>query len=106
MIVISAIDQAGLLQIRNTPHTDTAYAQLVTVLQVPSGEGQAGMEVPVAGKIKVTKNALLFIPSRPFVRGGNYQVTTYLNSQFGNTAMLVKGKLSYRVKPQQVTLVR
>jgi len=105
-LIISGIAPAGLLQIRNTPHIDTAYAHLVTILQISAGEAQPGGEVPVEGKIKVTKNALVFTPLKPFVPGKRYLVITYMNSQFGNAGMLIKGKLSYSVKPQQEILER
>ncbi len=105
-IVFSDIDPAGLFQIRNTPHIDTAYADLIAVLQMPSDGDSADLEHDVAGKLLVTDSTLVFKPSKSFISGKNYLVISYMNAKFANPAKLLSGQLNHSVKPQQVTLMR
>ncbi len=100
------IDPAGLLQVRNTPHIDTSYSNVISVVQAPPEADSMGMELPVPGKIQVTDSTILFHPLMPFIRGRNYLVISYLNAKFGNPAMIFSGKLNHSVKPVQVILKR
>lgn len=96
------IDPAGLLQVRNTPDIDTAYTNVLSVVETDS----TGIEMPVPGKVQVTDSTIVFHPSMPFVHGRDYLVISYLNAKFGNSAMIFSGKLNHSVKPRQVILKR
>ena len=105
-IVFSGIDPAGLLQVRNTPHIDTAYSEVISVLKVSAGNDSTSVEAPFPGKISFTDSTLVFKPSAPFIRGKSYDVKSYLNAKFGNAAMIFSGKLNHSVKPEGVILTR
>lgn len=105
-IEFRGIDPAGLLQVRNTPHIDTAYSNVISVVQVPLEVDSTGIELPVPGKVRVTDSMIIFHPSMPFVHGRDYLVISYLNARFGNPAMIFSGKLNHNVKPRQVILKR
>lgn len=100
------IDPAGLLQVRNTPDIDTAYANVISVVEMPLETDSAGTEMPVKGKVQVTDSTIVFHPSVPFIHGRDYLVISYLNAKFGNSAMIFSGKLNHSVKPRQVILKR
>lgn len=100
------IDPAGLLQVRNTPNIDTAYTNVISVVQAPLENDSVGIEMPVPGKVRVTDSTIVFRPSVPFVHGRDYLVISYLNAKFGNSAMIFNGKLNHSVKPRQVILKR
>lgn len=100
------IDPAGLLQVRNTPHIDTVYTNVISVAKMPLETDSAGSEMPVKGKVQVTDSTIVFHPSVPFVHGRDYLVISYLNAKFGNSEMIFSGKLNHSVKPRQVILKR
>lgn len=105
-IVFSGIDPAGLLQVRNTPHIDTAYSELISVVQRPAENDTASMEKIFPGKLRLTDSTIVFEPFAPFIKGRTYEVVSYLNAKFSNAAMLFSGKLNHRVQPEQVILKR
>jgi hypothetical protein len=105
-IEISNIDPAGLLQLKNSEQTDTTSYKTVFVMQTPSEGDSLIKELPIQGSVKVTDTNVVFIPLQPFVKGREYRVTTYLNANFGDPEKMVKGKLSYGLKPNQKTLRR
>ena len=105
-VIFSGINPAGLLQVRNTPQIDTAYGAILSVLQTPSDNDPDGMEFPFPGKVKVTDSTVVFTPARPFVKGQEYLVVSYMNVKFGSPAMIFSGKLDRNVRPQQVILKR
>ncbi|KIO74987.1 hypothetical protein TH53_23340 [Pedobacter lusitanus] len=105
-IVFSEIDPAGLWQIKNGLNTDTVHTDLVAVLETPADEDTSGMEHPVAGKLEVTDSTLVFKPEKSFVRGKNYLIVSFMNTNFAGTSKLIRGKLDHSVKPQQVMLKR
>jgi len=105
-IVFSAIDPAGLLQIRNRPGVDTAYADLISVLETSGDEDSTGRERDIPGKLEVTDSTLVFKPLKSFVPGKNYLVVSFMNSVFANTGKVLGGQLNHRVEPQQVVLKR
>ncbi|WP_158796523.1 hypothetical protein [Pedobacter sp. L105] len=105
-IVFSGIDPAGLLQVRNIPHIDTAYSALISIVQQPAENDSSAMELPFPGKLSLTDSTVVFKPSTPFVKGRSYEVVSYLNAKFNNAVMLFSGKLNHRVKPEQAILKR
>jgi len=105
-IVFSGIDAAGLLKVRNIPGIDTAYQQVISVLETPEEDDSTGMELPFSGKLSFTDSTLVFKPLVPFVPGKSYLVVSYINVKFGNTAMVLNEKLNAGLKPKQVMLIR
>lgn len=105
-IVFSGIAPAGLLQVRNTPHIDTVYSDVISILQIPVENDTTNMEAPFPGKISFTDSTIVFNPSAPFIKGRSYTVKSYLNARFGNARMIFSGKLSHSVKPEGVILTR
>jgi hypothetical protein len=105
-IVLSHIDETGFLSLKNSKETDSALNELVAVLQTPSELDSAIREEPVPGKMLLTDSNIVFIPLQPFVKGRDYLVITHLNIRFGGMEEIVKGKVSYRMKPQQKMLTR
>ena len=105
-IIFSSIDPAGLLQLKNTPHLDSSYAEVLSVAELPDENDSTGLELPFPGKVQVNDTALIFIPIRSFKPGRSYLVTSYLNVRFGNAAMMLKGQMGHGVKPEQLVLKR
>lgn len=105
-IVISDIEEAGLFQLKNNLEKDTAYQQLVSVLQTPADDDSTSMEIEWPGKLSIKGDSLWFRPQQPFVKGKNYLVETILNTQFASGSDIVKSKVGHAVKPQQQILVR
>ena len=105
-IVFSGIDHAGLLKVRDVIHADTAYQEIISVVQTPGEDDSTGMELPFPGKVNVTDSTLVFKPLTPFIPGKSYLVVSYTNVKFGNTAMVLSQKLNSGMKPDQVMLTR
>ncbi|ATP58486.1 hypothetical protein CPT03_19470 [Pedobacter ginsengisoli] len=105
-IVFRNIDQAGLLQLKNAPAADSVFYDVLTVLQTPSEKDSLIKEMPVNGRITANDEGLVFVPEKPFVKGRDYLVITYLNSRFGNAEDIMKGKVHVSVKPLQKLLTR
>ncbi len=105
-IIVNHIDQAGLLQLKNTPNSDSVLRNLISVLQTPSEADTAIKEEPIDGKIKITDNTVVFTPFKPFVKGRDYLVITWLNMQFGDAEKMLKGQINYDPQPLQKLLTR
>jgi hypothetical protein len=105
-ILLKNIDPAGLHQLQTMGSMDSLSEALVHVLDTPADEDSTGIEQEVPGKIRLLKDALEFRPLKPFARGRQYLVTSYLNVRFGNLQNALKGTLSNRVKPTQQLLKR
>lgn len=105
-IIFSHIDQAGLQELRNKKNDDSLFNALVTVLQLSSEKDSTFKEQPVAGLLHVRDDQLVFTPEKSFVKGQDYLVITHLNIRFGTASRVLKGQLSYSMKPQQQVLTR
>ncbi|NQX42279.1 hypothetical protein SAMN05421820_1103 [Pedobacter steynii] len=105
-IVISHIDRTGLLELKNSSKGDSSLNEMLSVLQTPSEQDSAIREEPIAGKVMLTDSNIVFVPAQPFVKGRDYLVITHLNIRFGGVEEIVKGKVSYSIKPQQKFLKR
>jgi hypothetical protein len=105
-VVFSGIDPAGLWQIKNRPGIDTAHADVVSVLEMPSDNDSSGAELNVAGKLEITDSNLVFKPEKSFISGKKYLVISYMNVKFATHQMIISGQLNHSVKPQQVVLKR
>jgi hypothetical protein len=105
-VVISGISAAGLAQLKNSPAQDSLVYSLLSVLQTPSEQDTSVVEQPVKGLISVRDSVVIFKPERSFVKGRDYLVLTYLNSQFANAGAMLKGQMNYKLKPVQKILSR
>jgi hypothetical protein len=105
-IVVDHIDAVGLHQLKAGKFADLDTEVLISVLDTPSEEDSLGMEREVEGTIVIVDDHLEFRPEKPFVKGRQYEVISYLNTSFGNLESTVKGKTSYQVKPNQKLLRR
>lgn len=105
-IVFSGIDPAGLWQIKSRPGTDTAHADVVSVLEMESDGDSSGMEHNVAGKLEITDSNLIFKPEKSFISGKNYLIISYMNVKFATNQKIISGQLNHSVKPQQMVLKR
>jgi len=105
-IVFSDVDPAGLWQIKNRPGIDTAYADVVSVLEMASDDDSSGMEHDLAGKLEITDSNLVFKPEKSFISGKNYLVISYMNVKFATNQKIISGQLNHSVKPQQAVLKR
>ncbi|WP_379087194.1 hypothetical protein [Pedobacter sp. UC225_65] len=105
-IVISDLNGASLLQLKNNINTDSSYQHLVSVLQTPVDDDSTTMEMDWPGKLSVANNQLIFTPQMPFVKGKTYLVETMVTAEFASGKDIIKSKVGYKVKPQQQLLKR
>ncbi len=97
VIILSDIDPVGLLQLKNDHVSDTVRMNWVSV-------STSGQEIP--GKVAIKDDKILFVPEMPFQKGKSYLVSTPLNATFGGAKEILKGKVTYQLKPQQKVLQR
>ena len=100
------IDRPGLLQLQSIPEKDSVLSELIAVLQTPSETDTTIKEMPLPGKLVLTDSIIIFTPQRPFIKGNDYLVITYLNARFGTAEQILKSQLNTGVKPVQVLLTR
>lgn len=105
-IVFTHIDPRGFVELQGLKNRDSVWRDLISVLQTPSEKDSLIREEAVAGEIKLGDSSLVFSPIQPFVKGRQYLVITHLNIQFAKPEEIIKGKLSYTIKPQQKVLNR
>jgi hypothetical protein len=105
-IVFSGVNRAGLFKVRGIPNIDTAYQQVLSVMETPGEDDSTSMELPFPGKLRFTDSSVVFDPLTPFVSGKSYLVVSYMNVKFANTEMVLSEKLNSRLKPDQVVLTR
>lgn len=105
-IVFDNVDQAGLLQLKNSHYPDSVLNELISILQTPSERDTGIKELPIPGHIEITDSNIVFNPDTLFVRGRDYLVITHLNSSFGDASKIMEGKLSNKVKPLQKLLTK
>ncbi len=97
VIVVTGINPVGLLQLKNNSFTEEDSARWLLVSVNDS---------LVAGKVSISNDTLVFNPATPFTKGISYLVTTPLNTNFGDAENMLKGKINYRISPQQQLLQR
>jgi flagellar capping protein FliD len=105
-IIISAINEAGLYQLKANINTDSNYQKLVSVLQTPAEDDSTSMEVEWPGNLSVAGDSLIFTPTLPFEKKKEYLVETILNAQFASGKDIIKSKVGFKVKAQQQILQR
>lgn len=105
-IIFTHIDPRGLLELQGLKNRDSVLQDLISVLQTPTEKDSLIREEPIPGQININDSSLVFSPIQPFVKGRTYLVITHLNIQFAKPEEIIKGKLSYTMKPQQKVLNR
>lgn len=105
-IIILGIAPAGLYEVKKGLQSDSAYQQLVSVLQTPADDDSVSIENKFPGKLTVTADSLIFIPNHPFIKGKSYLVQTIVNTQFASANDIIKNNVGHKVKPQQQVLKR
>ncbi len=105
-IVFSNIDRPGLLQLKSLKEKDSTLHDLISVLHAPSEKDSLTREAPVPGKILINENNVVFTPDRPFSKGSDYLIITFLNARFGTEEEILKSQLNTGVRPHQILLTR
>lgn len=105
-IVFNNIDRPGLLQLQSIEAQDSVLNDLISVLQTPSETDSTIKEMPLPGEFMITDTNIVFRPEKPFLKGNDYLVITYLNAKFGTTEQIIKSQLNTAVKPHQIVLTR
>ena len=105
-IIIKNIDEASLLQVRNAYRSKADTVNLISVLISPGDLDSIQDEKEVPGKIKILGDSLVFSPDRPFSKGTEYLVESYIGVKFATVGDLIRGKGKQNLKAQQQTLKR
>lgn len=105
-ILISNIEAAALLQLKNNIKTDTSYQKLVSVLETPADDDSVSMEREWPGKLGMIDDNVVFVPDTPFLKGKTYLVETKLNMSFGNIEQMIKGNVRVKMNFRQQILKR
>jgi len=105
-ILISNIEPAALLQVKNNINTDTMYQKLVSVLETPGDDDSISIEREWPGKLTVKEDRVVFSPDSPFLKGKTYLVETQLNMSFATIEQMMKGKMRTTIRFQQQLLKR
>ena len=96
-IRVQGINPVGLLELQKQMAKDSTSGEWVRVFT-------NGKEVH--GKVSMLDEEILFFPDTAFEKGQTYLVRTLLNTTFGDTDKVLKGKVSYQIQPQEVMLKR
>ena len=94
---VKGINPVGLLELQRQQQGDSLSREWVWI--------SSGSE-KIAGRLQIKDEVLYFFPETPLEKGRSYTVNTLLNSSFGAPSQVLKGKVSYQVRPQQQVLVR
>ncbi|RYG20817.1 MAG: hypothetical protein EOO07_04240 [Chitinophagaceae bacterium] len=105
-VVISNIEEAALLQLKNNIKTDTTYQKLVAVLETPADDDSVSMEREWPGKLSMKDDNVVFRPDSPFLKGKTYLIETQLNMSFADIEKVVKGQMRTNMNFQQQLLKR
>ena len=105
-IVLKDISEAGLFQLKSHLDSDSAYQNLVVVLETPGDNDSTSMEMELKGKLSLNENQLVFTPEISFKKGKTNLVETIINAQFASGEDIIKDKVGNHIKPQQKTLLR
>lgn len=105
-ILISNIESAALLQLKNSLKTDTMYQKLVTVLETPADDDSTSMEREWPGKLSMVADNVVFAPDSPFLKGKTYLVETLLGMKFAAPSDVMRSEVGHLSKKQQKVLYR
>ena len=105
-IIVSNIEAAAVLHLKNSIKTDTSYQKLVSVLETPADDDSTSMERNWPGKLVMKEDNVVFKPDSPFLEGKTYLVATQLNMSFGDIEQMIKGNVRARMNFHQQVLKR
>ncbi|MGM9476817.1 hypothetical protein ACS5PU_10310 [Pedobacter sp. GSP4] len=105
-IIIKNIDEASLLQVKNAYQANPDSFNLVSVLIKPGELDSIQDELPIAGSIKISGDSLVFNPAKPFVKGKDYVVESYIGVKFATVGNLISGSAKQNLKAQRQTVRR
>ena len=105
-IIITNIDEASLLQIKNAYQGKADTVNMISVLIKPGELDSIQDEQEVPGKVKVLGDSLVFSPDLPFLSGKEYLVESYIGVKFATVGDLIAGQGKQNLKAQQQTLKR
>ncbi len=103
-IVISNINNEGLLRLKKGLKSDIAYQRVVAVLQTPGEDDSTSMEVEWPGKLTMQGNQLVYTPDTTFKKGRYYLVETIINSKFASAEEMLRSDVGYNLKSEQKIL--
>ncbi|MGF1923937.1 MAG: hypothetical protein ACQUHE_07130 [Bacteroidia bacterium] len=104
--MISNIEPASLLQLKNNLATDTSYQKLVAVLETPAENDSVSMEREWPGRLALIDDDAVFIPDSPFLKGKVYLVETVLGMKFASAVDVIRSEVGRVSKKQQIVLSR
>jgi len=105
-IIITNIDEASLLQVKNAYQGKADTVNMISVLIKPGELDSIQDEQEVPGKVKVLGDSLVFSPDFPFLSGKEYLVESYIGVKFATVGDLIAGQGKQNLKAQQQTLKR
>jgi hypothetical protein len=105
-IIIKNIDEASLLQVKNAYQANADTLNLVSVLIKPGDLDSIQDELEFPGKIKVSGDSVIFSPAKPFVKGKDYVVESYIGVKFATVGNLISGNAKHNLQAQRQTLKR
>lgn len=105
-IIIKNIHDAGLYQLKKNLSTDSAYQNIVSVLQTPGDEDSLAMEIMYPGDLSILGDSIIYTPKNAFVKGKVYLVETMINTQFAKSEEIIKSQVGRQLKAQQQILKR
>ncbi|MGN7990462.1 hypothetical protein ACTJKC_24200 [Pedobacter sp. 22226] len=105
-IIITNIDEASLLQVKNTYQANVDTVNIMSVLIMPGELDSIQDELEVAGKVKIVGDSLIFNPDQPFVKGKDYLVESYIGVKFATVGNLITSSAKHNLQPQKQTLKR
>jgi len=103
-IIMNNFDEASLLQLRNAYAENADSNRFVNVLVQPSELDSLQDEIPIAGKVNLKGDSLIFIPAAPFKKNKSYVVESFINVKFANSEKLISGHGNYNLMPQRQIL--
>lgn len=105
-LVLSSLEGETLVKLREGLGKDSAYQNVVEVLETPGEDDSLTVERIWPGRLQMVGDELRFKPDTPFRKGKSYLVETILQAKFGEMQKILKSDLGMRVQKQQKILIR
>ena len=105
-VLITNIDAASLLQVKNAWHDQAHSLHLLSVILTPGTEDSLQMEKEVKGTLNLNGDSLIFSPEQPFQKGKTYLVESYIGVEFADMGKLFNGSIKHNLQPQKQILTR